>query len=188
MTQLTFDPGAHKYTLNGIPTQSVTQIMQGAGVIDTQWYTEWAAERGSRVHKAIHYHIQGDLDEESIDPNDRPYFDAYLKFRREGGLDFLVSELHVHNVARHYAGTLDLVAEKNKKITIIDWKTGVPDRAVAIQLTGYALALATMWKKPPMTLATVQLKPDGTYKFKEHEFIPRVFLAALEVARWKAAA
>lgn len=180
-----FNPEGHRYALGGRAVPSVTQVMQKAGVIDTRWFTEWAAERGSRVHKIIQYHLEGDIDEDSIDMNDRPYYDALLKFERE--VPHLVHEieLKVADETRGFAGTIDMVGSFEKfGVTIVDWKTGPPTRAVAVQLSGYAVALKATTGMTARTLLAVQLKPDGTYRIKKQEFVPRVFLGALEVAKW----
>ena len=69
---------------------------------------EKAAQRGTAVHKAVELHLQGDLDELSMDPDVADYFYAYWKFERETGYQPEHSELRVFSTKFRYAGTLDL--------------------------------------------------------------------------------
>jgi hypothetical protein len=186
VTVLSFHPGTHTYEVDGRPVVSVTQAMKRAGVIDTTWYTEWARDRGTRVHKAIQYHCEGDLDTESVHASDWPYLKAFMRFELEKGWEPHETEMHVVDVDRGFAGTLDGLGMLDNKLTIADYKTGPPTRAVDIQLSGYAVALKAMTGQIAQQLIALQLKTDGTYRVHKAAFVPRIFLAALEVARWKA--
>lgn len=183
-----FAPAEHTYTIGGRPLISVTQAMKESGLIDTRWFTEWAAQRGSRIHRAVQLLCEDDLDEESVDFNDRPYLEAYKKFAAEKNWRPFGTELHVWDEGRGFAGTLDGVGDLDRKATIVDYKTGPPTRAVGIQLTGYAIALKATSGQIAQRLVAVHLKPDGNYRMTSYAFEPTVFLACLTVAQWKGAA
>ena len=183
MIDLTFEPETHTYTVNGVIVPSVTQVIKDAGIIDTQWFTEWAAERGSRVHKAIEFDLLGELDEESVDEHVRPYLGAFRKFRAENDLKIRRVECHVYS-PHGFTGTLDLFADLNGTPTILDWKTGKADRYVGLQLSGYSVGLHATHSEVACQLAAVELKHDGRYKFVKFPFEPKVFLAALEIKKW----
>ena len=186
MTTLSFDPESHSYKLDGRRLISVTQVLKSAGIIDTSWYTDWAAERGSAVHKAIQLESAGELDEDSVDFNVQPYLEAYRKFRLEKGWHPVATELMVVDRVYEYAGTLDALGMMKDRMTIVDYKTGPLAAPVGLQLSAYALGVKAYQGKAVTNLVGVQLKPDGTYKMKRYPFEPLVFRAALKVAQWKA--
>src|SRR3954452_7906298 len=76
----TFDPCSHAYYFRGRRLISVTQAIQAAGLIRSEWYTEAARQRGRAVHLAIHFDAQRDLDESSVSPLVRPYLEAARSF------------------------------------------------------------------------------------------------------------
>lgn len=183
--ELTFDEESHRYTLDETPVISVTQALVGGGLVDTKWFTEWARDRGSAVHRAIQLFEADDLDESTIDENVRPFFDAYLKFKAEYRWEPLESELHVWSARHQYAGTADCVGRTHGTKAIVDYKTGQLTPAVGIQLTGYALAHAECRHSVITKLLGVRLVGDGTYRIQTYKLNPGVFYAALSIARWK---
>jgi len=104
-----FDKEQHIYKSNGIVIPSVTQILLAEHFIDDTWFTEWAMNKGSHVHKAIHYDILDCLDEETLDDEIRPYLAAFRKFMKESGFKVERSEVPGINTTYGYAGTPDLV-------------------------------------------------------------------------------
>jgi hypothetical protein len=184
MGNLTFSPDDHSYKLDGTPMISVTQALVGGGLVDTSWFTEWARDRGSAVHRAIQLYEAHDLDMSTIDEYVRPFFNGYLKFRGEYDWHPEHSELHVWSNRHQYAGTLDGVGKSRGIKTILDYKTGQLTKAVGIQLTGYALAHAECKHSVVTNLLGVRLVGDGTYRVQSYKLNPGVFYAALTIARW----
>jgi hypothetical protein len=87
-----FDALAHRYTLDGEPLPSVTQILQASGIIDFSKIPQpillAARDRGTAVHQAAHYYNEQDLDVEAFErdfPEYWPYLSAWITFRREAG-------------------------------------------------------------------------------------------------------
>jgi hypothetical protein len=106
-----FEKKGHIYTTaDGKVFSPVTTILKEEGLIDTAWFTEWAREKGSMVHLAINYEVNGILDEgESLDDEIRPYLKAFRKFMKESGFKVEKAETPGINTTFGYAGTPDLV-------------------------------------------------------------------------------
>lgn len=182
---LRFDEALHRYSLDGRELISVTQALTEAGFIDTRWFTDEAALRGTYVHAAIAMHADGDLAEASIDPLLRPYFDAYLSFRLESGFDVAACEERVYDEAAGYAGTLDLRGQfpNQSGVDVIDIKTGSIPAWVGYQTAAYARLVAGA----PRRRWALNLRGDGTYRLEPltAKTDERVFLSALLVAQAK---
>ena len=104
-----FDKEQHIYRSNGIVIPSVTQILLAEHFIDETWFTEWSRDKGSMVHLAIKYDIAGELNEETLDEEIRPYLSAFRKFMSETGFKVERSEIPAINIIYYYAGTPDLI-------------------------------------------------------------------------------
>ena len=78
MPEIVLDEATHTYRVGGIVYPSVTQIIDPAHFGD-----EWYATRGTYIHQMIEMHVKGTLDEENLDPQLRPYLDAFKKFQVE---------------------------------------------------------------------------------------------------------
>jgi len=187
MTILTFDPEKHAYTLDDKPAISVTQALVGGGLVDTNWFTEFARDRGSAVHRAIKLYENDDtdLDMDTVDEHVLPFFNAYLKFKAEYQWQVEKSEFHVWSDRYQYAGTADQMGRSAGVRAIVDFKTGQLSPAVGIQLTGYALAYAESFGVVITKLLGVRLVGDGTYRIEGYKLNPTVFYAALTIARFK---
>lgn len=184
---LQFDEAAHRYTLDGRELVSVTQALTEAGFIDARWFTDEAALRGTYVHAAVALHVEGDLAEDSLDPVIRPYFTAYLAFRRESGFVVDACEERICDPVLGYAGTLDLrgqlPSQRPPRVDILDIKTGAVPSWVGYQTAAYARLVPGVLKRR----WALQLRADGTYRLDPltNTTDERVFLAALTVAQAK---
>jgi hypothetical protein len=105
-----FEKEGHVYTLpDGSHPPSITTILSAEGFVDTSHYDDWSRDRGSMVHLACHYDITGELDEDSLDDEIRPYLAAFRKFMAESGFKVEKSEVPAANLTYGYVGTPDLV-------------------------------------------------------------------------------
>lgn len=104
-----FEKEGHVYTAAGKILPSITQILSAEGFVNTAFYDDWSRDRGSMVHLACHYDITGELDEDSLDDEIRPYLAAFRKFMAESGFKVDKSEVPAANLTYGYAGTPDLV-------------------------------------------------------------------------------
>lgn len=186
MPDIEFDEASHTYSVDGRKLISVTQALEGAGLIDGSWFTPLTTARGEYVHKATELYDQDRLNEDAVDDDMRGYVEAWKRFRAESECEILAIEERVWNRTWGYAGTLDRVIRLQGVTTIGDIKTGSPAPWHALQTAGYARC------KPDDAVvrygrATIHLSADGKFKLKTHSDPSDMdaFLAALCVAQWK---
>lgn len=179
-----FDEETHTYRYKGIKYPSVTQVIADAGLYgNTSYFTDYHRDRGSFTHRIIQWHLSGELDEASIEPILRPYFDAWLRFEKEAGFVSECCEKMLINDLQRFAGTIDHIGHINGHYALIDVKTGGIYPATAIQTAGYAILL----KSPGVKRFGLQLSAEGKYKLTEFKDWNdgNVFLSALSLYYWK---
>lgn len=203
MATLTFEPARHVYHLDGERLPSVTQILQPLINYDgvPNGILQHAADRGTAVHLATEFWDDGDLDEESVDPEILPYVRAWQRFRAESGFEVLRSEVRVYSPRHRYAGTVDCIGVMRGRLTMVEKKTtAVLHPATAIQVAAYRRAYNETCAAPARIRHSysVHLRRDGTYRLDEwtpDEDHWAVFLALLNpdhsesaatLAAWKA--
>ena len=182
--QLQFDPATHVYTRGGIVLPSVTQVLSGVGIIDTNWFTEAAAWRGSVVHRCCQLDDEGDLDEESIPEEVKGYLDAWRLCRSEleiASFAYIEDPMSLGD----YAGTADRIIPPRR---VLDLKTGAILPWVGIQLAAYGeLAFGS---RATAERIAVRLKPDGKYQICYFPLAERrrdlaLFHSALAIYNWR---
>jgi len=175
VSDVVFDPVGHTYHLDGVAYPSVTTIMQEVGVIDTTFYNEAGAERGTAVHDAVSAMVRGDLDMKDMSQHPQieevgGYLEAFNWFQIENSIVPIEVEQVFVSREYKYAGTVDLAAEMDGEKYLIDWKTGGHQRWHGLQLAAYAIGTERPndeWKR-----AVVLLKKDGNYSIlTEHRSI-----------------
>lgn len=188
---LSFDEETHTYSASGRVVPSVTQVIKAAfGDLVWPWANEFALERGSKVHKALHYWILGDLDAKSLSPYIAGYVAAGIRFLTESGFeiarrgDELATEVRMFSPAYDFAGTADLFGTVNRRRACVDFKTGEPGWAAGPQTWAYT----EMWQEETGEVIrdryALRLSEDGTYQlipYKDHRNDQADFLAALRV-------
>jgi len=155
-----------------------------------------AAVRGTTIHKYAHELAAG----LEVDVPDAlvGYVDAYLAFVAAYGVTELEVEATVVNRKRSYMGTVDLIAEVDGEVWLVDWKTAksgiFPE--VALQLAAYRNAEAIVddggAERPMPTIdvtAAVWLRADGydVVPVETGEAVFRTFLYVQQVARFSTA-
>jgi hypothetical protein len=184
-----FDEKDHRYFIDDYPVAGVTNALREAGIVDTTWFTEWARDRGSKVHTLTQFDDEGSLDPESIDPLIAGYLAGWRKFRKE--YDFKIDdiELEVYHSTAMYGGTLDRLGWTTYNgityKTIVDIKSGLVVRATGLQLTGYADAYQDMTGEFVGRIMGVQIKQDGTYKQTTFPLDFMTWRAVLQINNWK---
>lgn len=185
---LTFDEQSHTYMLDGAVVPSVTQVLQGAGLIDDQWFTPASTHRGTYVHAMTAAYDKGVLDLAKVDDAYRGYLEAWKRFRFESYCKILTIEEQLSHAIYRYAGSLDRTAYLCGKYAVVDIKTGCRSHWHELQTAAYADCVGTP-AVGPIYRFTVYLHDDGAFKLDSHDWNYRrdldVFLAALAVTNWK---
>lgn len=138
-SDLEFIESTHTYLYRGVIIPSVTQLMKRSSEEHYQGISEQrlaiAADRGTRVHQAIHdYDTLGLM---TTDEEVKPYLTEYIIAKSRYGFKPLCQEFML--TSGLFAGTLDMLAEYKGMQVIIDLKaTSVLNKSLAeIQLAGY---------------------------------------------------
>jgi hypothetical protein len=195
---LTFDPVGHFYKLDGKPIVSVTQVLADAGFVDSQWFTTESQDRGTLVHRGIHTHELGLLEDPPAEF--QGYLEAWEKFKRESAFQPFFTEHMMASKTYRFAGTADClgtfskvkpdglpdIVEFDDKLAVLDVKTGEERPWWRIQLAAYHI----LCDEPNRGRYSLRLREDGTYRLTEY---PRktlkedrqVFLSALCCFQWK---
>lgn len=187
MSDLEFEPIAHRYTLGGRVLPSVTQILEP--------YEDWGAvppdvmaaakDRGTRVHAAAALIADGLIGSEDCDEDIQPYLRQFERFLAESGFRVYLSEERVHS-SLGYAGTLDLYGDfPKRKRSLLDIKSGSVPRSAGPQTAAYARALRET------------LGHEARYRYalllttERYKLVPQddpqddqIFLAALTMHNW----
>ncbi len=141
----------------------VTKILIDSGLVDAQWFTDEARDRGSALHKATEYFDQGELDVDSVDASFLAKFNLYQKFIKEMHPAISAIEEQVE-YAGSYCGTLDRRLYINGNESILDIKSGVASPADRLQLAGYALTF-----ERPMQRWNLYLGYGSNYRLVQHK-------------------
>jgi hypothetical protein len=205
MSALTFEPSTHTYYLDGVAVpRSVTGILKAAGLIDFSHVPgpilDAARERGSVVHRAIHYYNERDLDlVEFFErfPDYAPYLRGWIDFRERRSFTPVLCEHRVASRRYAVAGTIDVLGLLDNHAWLLDFATGSPDDVSKdLQTAGYLL-IAREWADEDPALdaffaahvvvkrAAVALRADGSYSVHAYAdpLDTRHFLALVDAQR-----
>ena len=142
-----FDEG-HIYKIAGEQWRSVTTVIRS--VLGNPYARvredalEAARERGKRIHAAIHYLNEDDLDWNSVIDEDRPYIESYVLWQK--ATDFKPQRGWIEKIVLlrdlRVAGRIDLPGVLFNKSALIDLKSGQCDaKEVGAQTAGYCIGL-----------------------------------------------
>lgn len=191
MAPLLFDEPSHTYTVGGIVVPSVTQIIAPLYSFEGIPEAILNAKRdlGRAVHTACEYDDDGDLDEDTVSDQVRPYLEAYRAFRRDTGAEVVLNEQRLYNPKHRYAGTIDRRFLIARELWTVDLKTTASmSPAVGVQLAAYDRLVEEAGERADSKMGALQLKPDSSYKlhpFSSPADFP-VFLSLLNVYNWRA--
>lgn len=195
-TTLYLDRETHVYSQGGVTVTdpSVTTILADCGLIDTTYFNELAAWRGSLVHLACQLHDEGDLDESTLDPALIPYLTAWKSFKLETGWFAYQIECPRRSSLHGFVGTPDQIGAfpNGEYLTDLDIKSGEAHYSTKFQTAGYTLLAA---EDPPLNgrvlgRCAVKLRKNGTYKYIEYPVADlrrdqQTFLSALNIFHTK---
>lgn len=134
------DEVSRTFTLDGIPIPSVTEILQQEGFVDTTWFTEEGADNGERRHYMAYLEAKDDLDEDSIDDDDRPYLYAFRDLLTLTGAQPIpdLMEKRRVNLIYRYCGRPDLPVIYNGRKEVWDLKMSPSEQKWhRLQIGGY---------------------------------------------------
>jgi len=182
----------HRYTFNSTPMPGVTSVMKDLNLIETEWFTDEARERGRDVHDASLFLDEGTLDRGSLTRTVAGYLAGYERFLMDFRPDWTHMEAMLCDTSAWYAGTLDRAGAikpysfrgRLHRKAIIDLKTGDYSTA-ALQLAAYRRCIDD---EPHAYLRiAIKLRPNG-----EYSAIPftdprdeRRFISALDLWNFK---
>ena len=184
-----FNESDHTYWLGGERLPGVTEILASCGMIDGQYFTEEATARGQAIHRAIHYWLEGDLDEEGLDPRIRPYLVQFQEFVRETGFKAHSIEQPRFHSKLKFAGTPDITGKMSlapQYEVLIDIKTGGQAPWHALQLAAYKMLLQDTESPSPVKTYVLYLN-ENYYRLVQlgDRNAGQVFLSCLTVYHWK---
>lgn len=155
-----------------------------------------AGEIGSQAHALVEWNLRRDLGQK-VGPEPRVVdaaqwaFMAFQDWANSVSLKPLFIEQTVFSRSYRYAGTMDLLAEVNGVVTLVDFKTGKSIYAEAhLQNVAYQQALAEMGHVAPAAGLIVRLPKVETDPQFETAPVPPVtelfptFLNCLALWRW----
>lgn len=156
----------HSYELpGGQVVGGITRILRAAGLLYELDGNEFLdPSKGDRIHTAIHYALEGDLDEASVDPEEYGFVRAAQNFIQEEAVAVCGAEQPIGNPDLGYATKIDLVCVWRTKRTVVNWKTGPVKRFYAIQSALEAL----LFTPEPIQRLGVHLAADGSYKLQHY--------------------
>ncbi len=146
----TFEEEGHVYrNADGVWLPSVTQAIGEAGLgVDfngvPRAVIEAAGRRGTKIHTALRYALEGDLAWRTLDASLRPVVRAGIAALKEAGFELVRAEERALSSHYHFGGTSDLEGLLRGVDAIVDAKSGscVPIGAIGLQTSGYALLRA----------------------------------------------
>ncbi len=155
-----------------------------------------AGEIGTQVHALIEWNIRQSLGQK-VGPEPKVLdkaqwaFMSYQDWAQSVDLKPIFIEQMVFSRTHHYAGTMDLLAEVNGIVSLVDFKSGKAIYAEAhLQNVAYQVALKEMGHQSAVKGFIVRLPKVETDPAFEVAEVPAVntlwptFLAVLDVWRW----
>lgn len=183
MSEFRFEEETHSYWLGSRRIPSVTQALNDAGLISDFAKDEWAASKGTVVHKCCALLAQGKLDFGSVDERILGYVLSYQKFLEHTEWIARAVEMQDYDRDLCYAGTFDVDFESG---WLFDLKSGAPAKWHSIQTSAYGRLCQTLGDQRHR--GTLYLQSDGSMpKLVEHKDRNdwRVFVACLTLWHFK---
>lgn len=146
---------------------STTGLLKKLGFIQPVYgYNEYSRNRGTLAHRVAKLHLDGDLDEDSVDPVLVPYYHAVLSFLADTGFVVTRSEFVLYCKEWDFASTVDFEGYFPAYPSVLylgDWKTGKMMDWVRWQLALEKIAAGEYRRG-----IGVELRKNGTYKSRTY--------------------
>ena len=185
ISDLTFKEDTHSYFLGDLPIPSVSEIIKPIyqkvyGKIDEDTLNV-AAERGTRIHRAIEFLSKYNFC--GIDSDIFGCIEAYKKFKNEHkDWNLIQSEYQTYHKFLLYGMTLDQLYKTPQGLIICDIKTTkiAHPNAWSVQLSGYKAGFES-WDKKVFKILALQLLENGNYILHELKDNFEIFLSCLKI-------
>ena len=190
-TSLRFDPRTHRYWLGTRELFAVTRI---SGRRDSSTRRGGARPRVCAGRRSIEPPKRRSRRSVApLDASDRPYLEAYEEFRRDVRPVWHGIETPVADPCLGYAGRPDRWGSCQGEPVVVDLEDGHGPRLGAVAARRLRAARLDAAGSCRRRRLVVHLLPTGRYALREYPIVnfgrdERVFLAALAVTQWKAAA
>lgn len=195
---LTFDEATHTYHLGAEKLPSVTTILKPLstyGDVPTP-ILDAAAERGTRVHRAVELLCQDRLDWTTVDDELLGYLQGWLAFCDAMRPEIIANEKRTYHPTAKYAGTLDLeliLHGKDKaKLAVLDVKSCIQVMPTTGPQTAAYQAAENATRKPIDQIKeryALRLAKDGTFDLIPYAKSPtadwNTFVSCLQVYRFQ---
>lgn len=163
-----FDAVRHEYIdpATGEQFPHITGMLEDAGYLDSEWFTEDSRIRGSAVHRLTAEYDLGALDVESCRSRYRGWLLAHEYLMTRLRPDVLeVEQPRVHAIF-HYGGRPDRVWRLDGRLAIPEIKSGDFDKSHLVQTALQAILVAPDYGIPPELFERygVYLKANGRGK------------------------
>lgn len=168
-TPFRFDAAEHAYYVDGVRLPSITQMLESAGWTDSRWFTEESCQRGTQVHSLTADYDLGALDVGSCVSRYRGYLLSHVAAMGVVKPDILaVEEPAISSLG--FGGRPDRVIRAWGIVSILEGKSGGPEKAHSVQTALQSILVASTYHLPPEALSRLCLywKPTGKYKLEEH--------------------
>lgn len=140
-----------------------------------------AANLGTKIHAAVEADIKGKV--HKIDPEIAQAFANWKELKRTKVTPF-ESEVYVYSETLGVAGQLDLLGEYNKKMSVMDIKTGRYDVKAGWQMAAYKHCYEEMHNIKDLGMVGIQIPRDGseirTFEYEHYDWCMSCFLGALQ--------
>lgn len=157
---LELDQDTHKYTVDGREVRSVTQILQGVGIIEVWKYRKSGTQRGSEIHECLALIDKGIVKSDVfVDTGHYGYMAAYEIFKKQTEFQVGAVEQNLYSKTYNIAGTPDRVGSLKGSECILDFKTGQKEEWHAVQLCMYEMLIDKPCKK-----YALYLRDDSTWR------------------------
>lgn len=145
----------------GLP--SVTEILKP--YIDTRWFTQEHADRGTLIHDYCHRYIKGDWYLPPLPVEYQGYFNSFTKWADSTVEAVILSETRLVNRALGYCGQPDFIGRIKGccGLVLLDWKTSQSYQSwFALQGEAYRELARTDRGIETVKSGSVRLKADGS--------------------------
>jgi hypothetical protein len=180
-TGFKYSAEGHRYTFDGVAVPGITQVLSLSGFVDARWFNPTATERGTAVHSAALFLVEGTLDWASVDPEALPRLRQFEAFLNEHTPEMLFAEVPLYSTAWKFAGRFDFLFDFMGGPSIVELKTGKAGLAAKLQTAAQKVLIEEKWGFQNVKRFALELPAEGKYRIIPHADLSdkNMFLNAL---------